>query len=50
LFPRNGRPTLRPNQIDIAAHGASWGDMVGVALVSDIGPLNAQVMNFVGID
>lgn len=34
-------------QIDLAARGAAWGDMVGVALVSDIGPLNAQVMNFV---
>jgi hypothetical protein len=34
-------------QIDLAARGAAWGDMVGVALVNDLGPLNAQVMNFV---
>jgi hypothetical protein len=44
-IPGNATPTA--NQIDIAARGAAWGDMVGVELVSDIGPLNAQVMNFV---
>jgi hypothetical protein len=44
-IPGNATPTV--NQIDIAARGAAWGDMVGVELVSDIGPLNAQVMNFV---
>jgi hypothetical protein len=43
-IPGNATPT--PDQIDLAARGASWGDMVGVALVSDIGPLNAQVINF----
>jgi hypothetical protein len=44
-IPGNATPTAE--QIDLAARGAAWGDMVGVALVNDIGPLNAQVMNFV---
>jgi hypothetical protein len=44
-IPGNASPTAA--QIDLAARGASWGDMVGVALVADVGPLNAQVMNFV---
>ena len=33
-------------QIDLAARGASWGDMVGVALANNLGPLNGQVVNF----
>jgi glucose/arabinose dehydrogenase len=33
-------------QIDLAARGAAWGDMVGVALANNIGPLSAQVVNF----
>ena len=33
-------------QIDLAARGAAWGDAVGVALASNIGPLGAQAINF----
>ncbi len=33
-------------QIDLAARGASWGDMVGVALATNLGPLSGQVTNF----
>jgi hypothetical protein len=33
-------------QIDLAARGAAWGDMVGVALVTNLGPLTGQVINF----
>jgi hypothetical protein len=44
-IPGNATPTA--GQIDLAARGAAWGDMLGIALVNDIGPLNAQVMNFV---
>ena len=33
-------------QIDLAARGAAWGDMVGVALANNIGPLHGQVVNF----
>jgi hypothetical protein len=44
-IPGNATPTA--DQIDLAARGAAWGDMLGIALVNDIGPLNAQVMNFV---
>jgi probable HAF family extracellular repeat protein len=32
--------------IDLAARGASWGDMVGVALENELGPLSGQVTNF----
>ena len=39
--------TPTAGQIDLAARGAAWGDMVGVALVNAINPLSAQVMNFV---
>ena len=34
------------NQIDLAARGAAWGDMVGVALANNLGPLSGQVTNF----
>jgi hypothetical protein len=44
-IPGNAAPTA--DQVDLAARGAAWGDMVGVALVNDLGPLNAQVMNLV---
>jgi hypothetical protein len=44
-IPGNATPTA--DQVDLAARGAAWGDMVGVALVTDIGPLNAQVINFI---
>ena len=33
-------------QIDLAARGAAWGDVVGVALANDLGPLNGQTINF----
>jgi hypothetical protein len=34
------------NRINLAARGASWGDMVGVALANNLGPLSGQVINF----
>jgi hypothetical protein len=34
------------DQVDLAARGAAWGDMVGEALGHDLGSLNAQVINF----
>jgi hypothetical protein len=43
-IPGNATPTAA--QIDLAARGASWGDMVGVALANNIGPLSGQVINF----
>jgi hypothetical protein len=33
-------------QIDLAARGAAWGDMVGVALANNLGPVNGQTINF----
>ena len=36
-IPGNATPTA--NQIDLAARGAAWGDMVGVALVLTISVL-----------
>jgi hypothetical protein len=33
-------------QIDLAARGAAWGDALGVALANDLGPLKAEVTNF----
>jgi hypothetical protein len=33
-------------QIDLAARGAAWGDMVGVALANSLGPLHDQTINF----
>jgi hypothetical protein len=41
-----GIPHPSAGQIDLAARGAAWGDAVGVALSSTIGPLNAQTINF----
>jgi probable HAF family extracellular repeat protein len=41
-----GFPTATPDQIDIAARGAAWGDAVGVELANNLGPLNGQVINF----
>jgi hypothetical protein len=43
-IPGNASPT--GNQIDLAARGAAWGDMVGVALANNLGPLYGQVVNF----
>jgi hypothetical protein len=33
-------------QVDLAARGAAWGDMVGVALANNLGPLKGQAINF----
>jgi hypothetical protein len=49
FFTANGVPGLtNPSAalIDLAARGASWGDMVGVALANNLGPLNGQAINF----
>jgi hypothetical protein len=43
-IPGNATPTAA--QIDLAARGAAWGDVVGVALANNIGALNGQVINF----
>jgi hypothetical protein len=43
-IPGIARPTAA--QIDLAAQGAAWGDSVGVALANNLGPLNAQAINF----
>jgi hypothetical protein len=34
------------DQIDLAARGTAWGDAVGLALSNNLGPLNAQTINF----
>jgi hypothetical protein len=34
------------DQVDLAARGAAWGDMVGVALANNLGPLFLQTVNF----
>jgi hypothetical protein len=44
-----GYATPTAAQIDLAARGASWGDMVGVALANNLGPLNGQAINFLEI-
>ena len=41
-----GIPNATPDQIDLAARGAAWGDAVGVALVNNLGFLPGQVTNF----
>jgi hypothetical protein len=41
-----GVPNATADQIDLAARGAAWGDAVGAALASDVGPLPGQVVNF----
>jgi hypothetical protein len=47
FFTANGVPgAATAAEFDLAARGAAWGDMVGVALVNNIGPLNGQVANF----
>jgi hypothetical protein len=35
-----------PDQIDLAARGAAWGDAVGVALANNLGDLYQQTINF----
>lgn len=49
FFTAHGVPGLsNPSaaQIDLAARGAAWGDMVGVALANNLGSLNGQATNF----
>jgi hypothetical protein len=41
-----GVANATPDQIDLAARGAAWGDAVGVALANHLGPLPDQVINF----
>ncbi len=45
FFTNNG---LHGNadQVDLAARGTAWGDAVGLALANNLGPLNAQTINF----
>jgi len=43
-IPGNATPTA--DQIDLAARGAAWGDMTGIALANNLGPLSGQVINF----
>ena len=49
FYTINGVPGIAnptANQIDLAARGAAWGDAVGVALASNVGPLKAQATEF----
>ena len=49
FFTAHGVPGLSnatAAQIDLAARGAAWGDMVEVALANNLGPLQGQVTNF----
>jgi hypothetical protein len=49
FFAHNGIPGVanaNEAQIDLAARGTAWGDMVGVALDNKLGPLSGQVTNF----
>jgi hypothetical protein len=41
-----GISNATPDQIDLAARGAAWGDAVGIALANNLGPLVGQVNNF----
>jgi aryl-phospho-beta-D-glucosidase BglC (GH1 family) len=41
-----GIANATPNQIDLAARGAAWGDAVGIAFDNNLGPLPGQVINF----
>ena len=49
FYSEHGVPSLSApsaDQIDLAARAAAWGDAVGVALDNNLGPLKAQVTNF----
>jgi hypothetical protein len=35
-----------PQQIDLAARGAAWGDAIGLALFDNLGPFPGQITNF----
>ena len=39
-------PTCLQLEDHLAARAAAWGDAVGIALANNIGPLNAQAINF----
>jgi hypothetical protein len=41
-----GVANATPDQIDLAARGAAWGDAVGVELANNLGALYGQVINF----
>jgi hypothetical protein len=45
-FVSNWKAFYTSAEIDLAACGAAWGDMVSVALAHNLGPLNEQVVNF----
>ena len=42
-----GIPNASPEQIDLAARGAAWGDAVGIALANNLGDLYDQTTNFI---
>jgi hypothetical protein len=49
FYTSNGIPGIlnaSSEQIDLAARGAAWGDAVGAAFASHLGPLNEQATNF----
>ena len=49
FYSANGVPGFlnpTPDQVDLAARGAAWGDAVGEALFHHLGPLEALVDNF----
>jgi aryl-phospho-beta-D-glucosidase BglC (GH1 family) len=49
FFSSFGIPGLGPanaTQVDLAARGTAWGDMVGVALANNLGPLKGQATEF----
>ena len=49
FFTANGIPGIgagSASQIDIAARGAAWGDMVGIDLANNIGSLKEQTEEF----
>ena len=49
LYTQNGVagiPNATPEQIDLAARGAAWGDAIGVALVHELGPYHGYSIDF----
>ena len=49
FYASNGIPGIvnaSAVQTDLAARGAAWGDAVGLAFANNLGPLLAQVTNF----
>jgi len=41
-----GIPNATASQIDLAARGATWGEVLGVGLDNNLGPLPALANNF----